>query len=72
MGLRKLIVQERTNAGLKSARARGRLGGRPPLSQHDQRVLAVKRLYENNDISIGEACSRLKISRTTFYRYLKF
>jgi len=30
------LIRERTQAGLKAARVRGRLGGRPPtLSQHD-------------------------------------
>jgi hypothetical protein len=32
------LTQERTNAGLTAARARGRLGGRPPMSLDDPRI----------------------------------
>ena len=37
------LIQERTNAGLKAARARGRLGGRRPIPANDPRVQTARR-----------------------------
>ena len=64
------LIQERTKAGLKAARARGRLGGRPPLSPNNPKVIAAQQLHKNMDLSIGEICKELDISQTTLYRYL--
>ncbi len=64
------LIQERTRAGLASARARGRLGGRKPLKADNAKVRAAKRMHESQDMSIKEICSTLSISRATFYRYL--
>jgi DNA invertase Pin-like site-specific DNA recombinase len=62
--------RERTEAGLASARARGRVGGRPRLKGHEARVLKAKKLRNEQSLSIGEICKRLKISRSTYYRYM--
>ena len=64
------LIQERTRAGLASARARGRLGGRPPKASSDPEVKMAKELHKNPDVSIDEICATLSISRSTFYRYL--
>lgn len=64
------LIQERTRAGLVAARARGRKGGRRPVSPHDPRVKTAKRMHKNREISINQICKTLKISRPTFYRYL--
>ncbi len=64
------LIQERTIAGLKAARARGRLGGRPKKSVHDPKVKMAQKMHKNNDMPINEICSSLDISRATFYRYL--
>ena len=64
------LIQERTQAGLTAARARGRQGGRPKTPADDARVLMAKKLSKNLSISIGEICSTLKISRASYYRYL--
>lgn len=64
------LIQERTRAGLEAARARGRQGGRPRKVVHDPRVKMAKELHQNPEISIQEVCQTLKISRSTFYRYL--
>lgn len=64
------LIQERTKAGLAAARARGRLGGRPKKSLHDPKVRMAKELHNNQSLSIDEICATLKISRSTFYRYL--
>jgi DNA invertase Pin-like site-specific DNA recombinase len=67
------IISERTKAGLKSARARGRLGGRPKgLSKQAQnKARLAESLYKEKELSIKEICSYLSISKPTLYRYLK-
>ena len=64
------LIQERTTAGLSAARARGRLGGRRPITGADPRVQAAKRLNQDRSLGIDEICQTLGISRSTFYRYL--
>jgi DNA invertase Pin-like site-specific DNA recombinase len=66
---RRLIV-ERTNAGLTAARARGRLGGRPPMSLDDPRIQTAKRLHADRSMVVGDICKTLQISRPTLYRWL--
>lgn len=64
------LIQERTRAGLAAARSRGRQGGRPKKSARDPIVKMARELHQNPEISIQEVCQTLKISRSTFYRYL--
>ena len=64
------LTQERTTAGLAAARARGRLGGRKPITADDPRVVTAKRLHKDRSLSINQICATLGISRPTFYRYL--
>ena len=64
------LIQERTQASLAAARARGRLGGRKPISPDDPPVVTAKRLHKDRSLSIDEICKTLGISRPTFYRYL--
>jgi DNA invertase Pin-like site-specific DNA recombinase len=64
------LMSERTKAGLKGARARGRTGGRPSLTPDDPKVLEAKRLHKDARIDIDDICKRLKISRSTLYRYV--
>ena len=64
------LIQERTQAGLAAARARGRKGGRRPISPDDPRVVTAKRLHKDRGLSIDQICATLSISRPTFYRYL--
>lgn len=60
-------IRERTRAGLAAARARGRIGGRPEkVAQKDKREM--KALYESQEVSVTDICSRYQISRSTFYR----
>ncbi len=64
------LIQERTKAGLAAARARGRHGGRPRLNSEQAKVLAAKKLHGHRAISIDDICKTLRISRSTYYRYL--
>lgn len=69
------IISERTKAGLASARARGRVGGKPKgLSAAAQKkAIRAKRLYDEKKLSIDEICKVLELgSKTTLYKYLRF
>ena len=65
------LIQERTRAGLASARARGRLGGRPPVDLDEAKVRAARRLHDDHTLSIDDICKTLNISRSTYYRYVQ-
>jgi DNA invertase Pin-like site-specific DNA recombinase len=64
------LIRERTLAGLASARARGRLGGRPMKLSTKQQEVAVE-LYRDKKHSILEICRIMGISKTTLYNYVK-
>lgn len=64
------VIRERTQAGLAAARARGRLGGRPRVMDKKKIELA-KSLYNEEKLTVEEICDLIKISRATFYRYVK-
>ena len=69
------IIRERTTAGLKSARARGRTGGRPKgLSLHYQLIAPeVKEMYEKGNRTTEEIRKIFKIkSQPTLYKILIF
>jgi len=63
------LIKERTKAGLKAARARGRLGGRPPLLDKRQ-VDRMIELYDEAKSTVAEICKIYGISRPSFYNYL--
>lgn len=65
------LIQERTMIGLSAARARGRKGGRKPLDSTDPRILTAKQMHKDHSMSINDICKSLKISRASFYRFLK-
>ena len=64
------LIRERTQAGLKAARARGRNGGRPKALEPSKRKLAVK-LYEEKQYTIDEICRMMGISKPTLYSYVE-
>lgn len=69
------IIRERTKAGLSSARARGRTGGRPKgLSIHYQLIAPeIKEMYEKNNRSTEEIRKIFGIkSQPTLYKILEF
>ena len=67
------LIRERTQAGLKAARARGRKGGRPKgLSQKAQATAkAAETLYRKQERSVQEIAKMLNISKSTLYAYLR-
>jgi DNA invertase Pin-like site-specific DNA recombinase len=63
------LVRERT-AGLAAARARAHHGGRPPVLDAGQVELA-RELYASRRYTTAEIARRLKVGRSTLYRYLE-
>jgi DNA invertase Pin-like site-specific DNA recombinase len=63
------LIRERTKAGLLSARARGRMGGRPSVLDKRKGEMATS-LYESK-ANIRDICTTLGISKATLYRHLK-
>ncbi len=66
------LIQERTKAGLAAARARGRNGGHPKVTPDEPRVVLAKKLHADKSLDIDDICKTLRISRSTFYRYVRF
>src|SRR5699024_10184013 len=63
------LIVERTREGLKSARARGRKGGRPRVNSKD--IERAMNLYDTEQYSVSEIEDMTKISKATLYRYLR-
>ena len=63
------LISEHTVAGLASARARGRTGGRPFTMTPAKVRLAVASMGEP-DTKVSELCEELGISRQTLYRHV--
>ena len=64
------LIRERTLAGLASARARGRMGGRPKVLDA-AKVAIARKLYEERTQTVEEICSLLGVSRPALYQYLR-
>ncbi|EGQ9125409.1 recombinase family protein [Vibrio parahaemolyticus] len=62
------LISERTRAGLKAARARGRLGGRKPkLSQ--KQIKHISTLLKDPTTCISDVAKEYGVSRTTIYKH---
>ena len=67
------LIRERTMAGLKAARARGKCGGRPKgLSKKSMgKSYVAEMLYNQKKLTSIQISEQLGISKTTLYKYLK-
>ena len=63
------IIRERTVAGLESARAKGRRGGRP-RALDEKRTELARRLRDEGVHSVEENCAMLGVGTSTLYRCL--
>ena len=63
------LIRERTMAGLKAARARGRNGGRK-FALSKAKVRLAQAAMANRDTSVTELCRELGIKPVTLYRYV--
>jgi DNA invertase Pin-like site-specific DNA recombinase len=63
------LISERTRAGLASARARGRKGGRRPKMTPAKLRLAMAAMGKP-ETNVGDLCRELGITRSTLYRHI--
>lgn len=61
------LIRERASAGLAAARARGRRGGRKPLSP--QKIQQLRTLAADK-VTTLPIYARRSVARATFYRYV--
>ncbi|MDP6574427.1 MAG: recombinase family protein [Rhodospirillales bacterium] len=65
------LNSERTKAGLKAARARGRVGGRKPKLTEKKARMGANLLDGDPDLSHEDVADMLQVSRATLYRAWK-
>ncbi len=67
------LIRERTNAGLQSARARGRTGGRLKgfTNETISKLLIMRSVYKDTTKTPEETYKPLGLTRATFFRYAK-
>ena len=63
------VIRERTLAGLQAARARGRVGGRPPALKAKD-LAAAKAMLKDPEITVAEVARRMGVAASTLYRHL--
>jgi DNA invertase Pin-like site-specific DNA recombinase len=63
------LIAERTHAGLKAARARGRHGGRPRKMDRATLLMAMSAMADPK-AHAGEIAKRLGMTTTTLYAYV--
>lgn len=62
------LISERTKAGLRAARARGRKGGRRPKLDENKAKQAAKLLDDNPSLTHEDAARLMGVARATLYR----
>ncbi|SFS20086.1 Site-specific DNA recombinase [Yoonia litorea] len=62
------LIRERTSAGLKAARAKGRIGGRP-RRMTNEKIAAVRGLLADG-VAAKDAATAVGVSVPTLYRWL--
>src|SRR6266540_1854058 len=63
------LIRERTIAGLASARARGRHGGRP-YTMTPAKLRLAQAAMATRDTKVGDLCKELGVTRQTLYRFV--
>lgn len=64
------LIRERTNAGLRAARARGKKGGRRVVMD-EKKIRQARALIADPANKIADICNTLQISRATLYKHVK-
>jgi DNA invertase Pin-like site-specific DNA recombinase len=62
------MIRERTRAGMKAARDRGSINGRPKKLS-EQQIKIAKKLMKDRETKIFEITKTLNVSKSTLYRY---
>ena len=63
------LIRERTHAGLASARARGRVGGRKP-KLNEKQIREIKALLTDPEEQVKDVAKRYGVSRVTLYKHV--
>ena len=63
------LIRERTQAGLKAARARGRLGGRRPVVT-DEKLRVARDMLAGGQHTMQQIADTIGVGRATLYRHL--
>ena len=63
------LISERTKEGLKSARLRGRNGGRPTIKKDN--IEKALKLYDTQSVPIQDICTMCNLSKNTLYNYIR-
>jgi DNA invertase Pin-like site-specific DNA recombinase len=64
------LIRERTNAGLRASRARGKKGGRRSVMD-EKKIRQARALMADSANKIADICTILKVSKSTLYKYVK-
>lgn len=64
------LIRDRTRAGLTAARARGRVGGRPPALTADKLAIA-QQMHAGHKHTMDAIAKVVGVSRATLYRHLE-
>ncbi len=67
--MEKMIIRERTTKGLQEARRKGRVGGRPKISE--ETIEQIRFLYNNNRYTLRQIAEECNISLGTAYKYVQ-
>ena len=62
------LISERTIEGLKNAKEKGRVGGRPKIDE--EKIDMALKMYYSNDYSIKEILNATDIGKSTLYKYI--
>ncbi|MBA2851169.1 DNA invertase Pin-like site-specific DNA recombinase [Methanococcus maripaludis] len=63
------LISERVKSGLNAARSRGKLGGRPTVT--NEKIKLALKMYDSKEYSINEILKATGISKSTLYNYLE-
>ena len=63
------LIRARTSAGLQAARARGRIGGRPPALD-EGKVRAARAMLGSGTMTVSEVARQLGCASSTLYRHV--
>ncbi|MCP5072658.1 MAG: recombinase family protein [Rhodobacteraceae bacterium] len=63
------VIRERTTAGLNAAKARGRVGGRPPALSADD-IEVARTLLADGALTTAEVAKRLGVAISTLYKHI--
>ncbi len=48
-----------------------RNSGRPKITSDEEKVVLAKKVHKDHTLEIDDICKTLRISRSTFYRYIR-